>query len=100
MSLTGKQKRFLRAKAHSLSPTVTVGKDGVTDAVHAATAQALSDHELIKVRVLEAAPVDRKEASELLSRTNHAEPVGEVGRIVILYKRHPEKPALRLPRGE
>ena len=43
MALTGKQKRFLRGRGHSLAATVQVGKEGVTEAVVEALAQALLD---------------------------------------------------------
>jgi putative YhbY family RNA-binding protein len=49
MALTEKQLRFLRGKAHALRPVVMLGNKGLTDNVVAETAQALRDHELIKV---------------------------------------------------
>jgi RNA-binding protein len=97
VALTGKQKRFLRAEAHHLSPLVVVGKVGLTDTVIAALAAALLDHELVKVRVLETAPVTRGEAGDRLVPRTRSDLVGQVGRVLILYKRHPEKPVIRLP---
>lgn len=97
MNLTGKQKRFLRAEAHHLSAIVTVGKEGMGESVLSAVRAALEDHELIKVKVLEAAPIERSEAAVALASGAGAVLVGQVGRIVILYRRHPERPAIRLP---
>ena len=98
MSLSGKQRRFLRAQAHALDPLVSLGKDGLTDNVLGAVSEALLAHELIKVRVLENAPLSRQEAAETLPQALKAELVGLVGRMLILYKRHPHKPKLVLPR--
>jgi RNA-binding protein len=97
MSLSGKQKRFLRAEAHALEPVVSLGKEGMTDSLVEAVRDALLTHELIKVRVLENAPLDRKEAAEALPGLVKAELAGLVGRIMILYKRHPQKPKVPLP---
>jgi RNA-binding protein len=98
MSLTGKQKRFLRAEAHSLEPTVMIGKEGLSDTVVEATLEALLAHELIKVKVLEACPMERKQVAEALPGLAKAELAGLIGRVVILYKRHPHKPSIVLPR--
>lgn len=98
MSLSGKQRRFLRAEAHGLEPVVMVGKEGLTPSVTSAVQDALLAHELIKVRVLDGAPIERKEASERLPAAVKAELVGLVGRVLILYKRHPHEPRIVLPK--
>jgi RNA-binding protein len=97
--LSGKQKRFLRAEAHGLEPTVMVGKDGLSESLVEAVHQALLAHELIKVRVLDTAPLERHDAAEQLPPLVKAELAGLTGRVLILYKRHPHKPKLELPRA-
>jgi RNA-binding protein len=92
MSLSGKQKRFLRAEAHALEPVVMVGKEGLTDTLVTAVQGALLRHELIKVRVHESSPVERAEVAEQLP--------GQVGRVLILYKRHPHEPRINLPKDK
>lgn len=96
-SLKGKAARHLRALGHDLSPIVSIGKEGVTDGLVAATRAALLAHELIKVKVQAEAPVDRKEvAAELAGLTESA--VAQVlGRTFLLYKRHPKKAKIVLP---
>jgi RNA-binding protein len=98
MSLSGKAARHLRGLGHELSPVVQIGKDGITDGVVDAAKAALLKHELIKVRVQSEAPVDRKDAaSELASRTSSS--LAQVlGRTFLLYKRHPKKPKIVLPK--
>ncbi|HEX5659187.1 MAG TPA: ribosome assembly RNA-binding protein YhbY, partial [Polyangiales bacterium] len=84
MPLSGKQRRFLRAEAHALDPVVMVGKEGLTETVLSAVNEALLAHELIKVRVHESSPVERKEVSERLPSAVKAELAGTVGRVLIL----------------
>lgn len=100
MSLSGKQRRFLRSEAHALEPVVMIGKEGLSPTVLSAVSAALLAHELIKVRVLESAPVDRKELAEQLPPLVKAELAGLVGRVLILYKRHPNAPRIKLPRDD
>ncbi len=95
-ALTGAQRRQLRGLAHHLSPVVQVGQNGVTDELMNAVDHALERHELIKVRIQEGAPVDRKDAGPLLAQGTGSHEVGVVGRIVILYRRHPERPSVPL----
>ncbi len=97
-ALSGKQRRHLRGLAHHLDPIVRVGHEGVDDGIVGAVNQALIDHELIKVKVLENCPEGRREVSDALVERCGAHPVGQLGRIVILYRRHPDKPQISLPR--
>ncbi len=96
---SGKQKRFLRAEAHGLEPTVMIGKEGLSESLVEAVRDALLAHELIKVRVLDTAPLERHDAAEQLPPLAKAELAGLTGRVLILYKRHPHKPKLELPKG-
>jgi RNA-binding protein len=95
--LTGKQRRHLRALAHHLSPVVQVGKEGVTQAVRRQVDRALDDHELIKVRVAEACPDDRFVVGDTLVGACGAHLAGRAGRVLILYRRHADKPRIQLP---
>ncbi len=98
MSLTGRQRRFLRAEAHALNPVVMVGKEGLSETVLSAVREALLAHELIKVRLLDTAPLPRQELADQLPLLVKAELAGLIGRVLVLYKRHPHKPKLELPR--
>jgi RNA-binding protein len=100
MSLSGKQRRHLRAEAHALEPVVMIGKEGLSETVIAAVHEALLAHELIKVRVLDSAPEDRKELAERLPAAVKGEFIALVGRVITLYKRHPHEPKLKLPRDD
>jgi RNA-binding protein len=96
--LSGKALRHLRALGHHLRPVVQIGKEGVTDAVVAATRTALSAHELVKVKLGGEAPVDRKSVGAELAARAGAELAQTLGRTLLLYKRHPHTPKIELPR--
>jgi RNA-binding protein len=89
---TGDLRRKLRAHGHALNPLVHVGKGGVTRGVLAQVAQALFDHELIKVRIAAECPADRFAVADALAEQPGTQVVQLVGRVVLVYKRHPEKP--------
>lgn len=96
-ALTGKQRKYLRGLAHDLDPVVMVGQRGVTASVVRQVDQALTDHELIKVKVAAEAPVDCDEAGRILAMQTECEVAGGIGRVLILYRPHPEKPRIQLP---
>lgn len=96
--LNGSQRRHLKALAHHLSPVVQVGKHGLSDAVKEATDVALTDHELIKVRLPQIDKPERLEMAQALGSATGAQEVAVTGRVLVLYRRHPEKPRIRLPR--
>ena len=61
--LTGKQKRFLRSKAHHLNPIFQVGKGGVNDNLIKQIGEALEARELLKVSVLQNCEEDRDDVA-------------------------------------
>jgi len=97
LTLTGKQRHHLRGLGHGLDPVVHIGKDGLSEAFVAAVDQALLDHELIKVRVLDTTGLDRHEAADELAKATQSEVAQVLGNTFLLYRVHPEKPVIELP---
>jgi RNA-binding protein len=89
---SGALRRKLRAHGHGLTPLVQVGKGGVSKGVLAQVAQALFDHELVKVRIGTEAPVDRFAVADELAEQPGTQVVQILGRTVLVYKRHPKQP--------
>ncbi|HEX9399611.1 MAG TPA: ribosome assembly RNA-binding protein YhbY [Anaeromyxobacter sp.] len=89
---SSKLRKTLRAAGHHLSPIVQVGKEGVTDAVLRQLDDQLGAHELVKVRIGTESPEDRFEAAERLGSAVGAQVAQILGRTVLVYRRHPEKP--------
>ena len=96
--LTGARRKHLRGLAHHLKAVVQIGKNGLTDPVLASIDQALDDHELIKVRLVDPQGRKRELAAEIAERSGSVQ-VGLVGNVVTLYRRQPdpEKRRIELP---
>lgn len=89
---SSKLRRALRGHGHGLSPIVQIGKAGVTEGVVKQVAQALADHELIKLRVDADSPADRFAVADDLSARPGVNVVQIVGGMILLYKRDPHRP--------
>jgi RNA-binding protein len=97
-TLTGKQRRHLRALGHELEPIVQLGKHGLTDTATSAIDEALSKHELVKVRLGTECPEERDDVASRLEPKLRAHIAQTLGRTILLYRRHPEKPVIVLPK--
>ncbi len=97
--LTGAERRFLRGQAHGLKPLVHIGKQGLTDATVAMLDEALSHHELIKVRFVDFKEEKKQIAAEI-GEKNQAELITMVGHTAIFFRRQQdlEKRKIRFPR--
>jgi len=85
----------LRTIGHKLKPIVTIAGNGLSEGVWAELDRALSDHELIKIKLA----VGSREAraavtAEICDRTG-ARNVQSIGNVVVLLRRS-EKPDPRL----
>jgi RNA-binding protein len=89
---SGKLRRALRGHGHHLSPVVQIGKGGASAGVLKQVEQALADHELVKVKVDADSPDDRFAAADELAALPGANIVQILGRAILVYKRHPQKP--------
>jgi RNA-binding protein len=97
--LTGKQRRYLRSLGHSLEPLVQLGKHGLTPGVVEAIDEALARHELVKVRLGTECPDDRDDVADKLGPALSAHVAQTIGRTILVYRRHPQKPVIHLPKA-
>ena len=96
--LTSRQRAILKSLAHSLKPITNIGKDGVSESVAKTVTEALRTRELLKVKVLETAPESAEDMGAALAASiPDAQLVQVIGRTVVIYRRHPEKPVITLP---
>lgn len=95
--LTGKQKRFLRAKAHHIQPTFQVGKSGVTDNMVEQLKDLLEKRELIKISVLQNCLEDKEDIARQLVEQLQAQLVQVIGSTIVLYKESIEHKTIQLP---
>lgn len=95
--LTGKQKRFLRAKANPLKPLFQVGKNGVNENMLVQINEALEKHELMKISILQNCEDSRDVVAEELNEGTEAHIVQIIGNNIVLYKESNEHKQIILP---
>ncbi|MDE0897385.1 MAG: YhbY family RNA-binding protein [Longimicrobiales bacterium] len=96
--LTSKQRAYLRKLAHPLKPVVLVGGDGVTDALISSVSDAFNSRELLKVKLQESASIKvRDAANQIADALEDVHAVQTIGKTMVLYRRDPEDPEIRLP---
>ena len=97
MTLTNKQKQYLKGLAHSLKPVVMLGQHGLTEGVLAEIDLALNFHELIKVKVASEDRDTKALIIDAIVRETKAIKVQSVGHVLTLYRASEEK-KITLPR--
>jgi RNA-binding protein len=91
IQLTPAERKQKRGEAHHLDPVVTIGADGLTDAVVHEADAALNAHGLIKVRMFSDDRTARGVALAQLSDRLRAAPVQHIGKLLVLWRPIPEK---------
>ncbi|KRN34244.1 ribosome assembly RNA-binding protein YhbY [Liquorilactobacillus mali] len=84
--LSGKQKKFLKTKAHNMRPIFQVGKEGVSDKWVEQIKNALDKRELIKINVLQGSDFEASEVSDYLTENTDIIVVQVIGHVLVLYR--------------
>jgi RNA-binding protein len=87
MTSSNEDKKHLRRLGHNLKPVVTIAAKGLNDNVGAEVDRALSDHELIKVKLAVGDRLAKKAISDQLCQKYNAELVQSIGHILLLYRK-------------
>lgn len=85
MTLTGKQKRFLRLQANTLSPIFSVGKNGLTTTWLEELVMAIAKRELIKISLQQGSEETVDSVANYIETHSNISVVQTIGRTVILY---------------
>ncbi len=80
----------LRGIGHRLNPIIIVGANGLSPTLIEETARALSDHELIKVKIPAGSADERKECANALAEATKSMVAHHIGRMVLLYRKNDE----------
>lgn len=96
-ALNERQKKHLRGLGHALHPLVGVGQHGLTDGVVAELDRALTDHELVKVRVRAADRAGRDEALTSLAERTKSALVARVGHVGLYFRPRSRASKIVLP---
>ena len=95
--LSDAQRKHLRRLGHDRNPVVLIGNAGLGPNLIAEMDQALTHHELVKVR---ARVGDRDLRDDLLAElatVTRSELVQRIGHVALYYRAHPEQPRILLP---
>ena len=95
MELSNADKKRFRKIGHSLNPIVTIAQKGMTDNIRLEIERALSDHELIKIKLLAADREEKKALTTIICDECNAECIQSIGHIILLF-RAAKKPDERL----
>lgn len=98
--ITSKQRAWLRKEAHAIEPIFQIGKEGITETAVNAFEEALEKREIIKIKILETALLDTKEACNEVAEMLNAEPVQAIGNRFTIYRRarHEKNRKIELPK--
>ena len=80
--LTGKQRSALKKLAHDITPTVFIGKSGLTENIKRELEIGFETRELVKVKIQDGSELDPKAVANQLA----AEFVQAIGRKFTLYR--------------
>jgi RNA-binding protein len=86
MTLSNQQKKQFRAIGHRLRPVVTIAGKGASPSVIKELERAISDHELIKIKLVVG---DRTERHSLLAGVNDilgSVTVQQIGNVALIYR--------------
>ena len=88
--LPNRELRALKARAQLLKPLLKVGRDGLSPAFLKAVDDALTHHQLVKVKFDEFKE-QKKELSSKLAESVVANLIMQVGHVVVLFRRGVEQ---------
>lgn len=97
MAVNDRQKRYLKGLAHTLKPVVMLGDKGLTENVIKEIDNALSHHELIKVRISGQDKAERLEMLNNIAEQTSSDLVLIIGHIGGFY-RPAKEPVIQLPK--
>lgn len=96
VSLTAKQRRYLKGLAHPLKPLMQMGKDGPSPAFLKELDEQVGAHELIKVRILNNCEAERADIIQAIEDHGIAV-VGRIGHVLTVFRQKEEDSLVSLP---
>ncbi|SCY67672.1 ribosome assembly RNA-binding protein YhbY [Butyrivibrio sp. INlla14] len=99
MTLTSKQRAYLKSLASDLEPVFQIGKSSVSPEVTEAITETFNTHELVKITVLKNCLEDVNEVARTVSERTRSELVQVIGRRFVLYKPFKDDPKIILPKA-
>lgn len=94
--ITTKQRAKLRSMANKLSPSIIIGKGGVTENLIKQIEVELETRELVKGSILKTALLDSKTVCNALAEKLGAHPVQAIGSKFVLYRESQDNKQIEL----
>jgi len=86
MTLSSAERKSYRAIGHDLKPIVIIAQNGLSENVKREIDRALTDHELIKIKVQVADREAKQQLIELACKELTAECVQTIGHVALLFR--------------
>lgn len=99
MTLTSKQRAYLKGLAMNIDPIFQIGKSSISPELTNSISDALEARELIKISVLKNCLDDPRELATVLSERTKSTVVQIIGKKIVLYRESKEKKKIELPKA-
>lgn len=86
MKTATQDKKHFRTIAHNLSPVVTIAQKGLTESVNEEIERALSEHELIKIKIFAADREARRDLTLQICETAKADLIQSIGNVAVIFR--------------
>ncbi len=87
MSISNGDKKHYRRLGHKLKPVVTIASKGLSDTVVAEIDRALSDHELIKIKLAAGDRESRRAISDEICSSLKCELAQSIGHVSLVFRK-------------
>jgi RNA-binding protein len=87
MTSSNADKKHLRRLGHNLKPVVTVAGNGFTENVSNEIERALTDHELIKIKLVAEDRDAKKALTDTICSSHNATLVQSIGHMLLIYRK-------------
>ena len=92
MTLSQKQVKSLRKRAHHLKVVIIIGQHGLTDNVMHEIDSALEIHELLKIRINAGDKQGRNQIIDKIAHQTSSDIVQQIGHVGVFYRASDEVP--------
>ncbi len=97
MTLTSKQRAYLKSLASTQEVVIHIGKEGVTPEIVQAVSEVIEARELVKLGILKNCFEDPREVADTVAGRTRSTVVQVIGKKIVLYRKRKDNPKIVLP---
>lgn len=86
MTSSNADKKKFRTIGHHLHPIVTIAQKGITENIKEEIERALTDHELIKIKLITSTRQTKQELTEEICTGFKAECIQSIGHVILIHR--------------